>query len=38
MKEGYILVWVDYVVTAANSSLLMGNIIEKLRNSFNMKD
>ena len=32
-----ILVWVDDII-AANASLLMGNIKEKLRDSFDMKD
>ena len=32
-----ILVWGDNIVTAASSSLLMGNIKEKLRD-LNMKD
>ena len=33
-----ILVWVDDIIRAGCSSLLMGNIKEKLRDSFNMKD
>ena len=33
-----ILVWIDNIIIAASSSFVMGNVKEKLRDSFNMKD